>query len=220
MRGVSISQKTVALLIRKNNIRSRIKRKFKVTTDSNHSYPISPNLLKQNFLVSRKAQVWVSDITYIRTAKGGLYLTIILDLYDRKVIGWSMSEGMHTKETIFVAWNMACRNREVSLPLIFHSDRGIQYASGRFRNKLKAYPLAQQSMSRKGNCWDNAVAESFFKSLKVEAIYQYRFNDKYQAKLAVFQYIETWYNRNRRHSALGGLTINEFEKFNQLKYVA
>lgn len=220
MNGVSVCQKTVARLMRENNIRSRAKRRFKVTTDSNHKYPISPNLLKQNFLVSRKSQVWVSDITYIRTNKGWLYLTIILDLYDRKVIGWSMSEKMYTEDTIIPAWNMACRNREINLPLVFHSDRGIQYASERFRNKLKAYPLVQQSMSRKGNCWDNAVAESFFKSLKVEAIYPYYFKNKYEAKLAVFEYIETWYNKNRRHSHLGGLTIKEFEKFNQLKHVA
>jgi len=220
MNGIAVCQKTVARLMRENNIRSRAKRRFKITTDSNHKYPISPNLLKQNFLVSRKSKVWVSDITYIRTNKGWLYLTIILDLYDRKVIGWSMSERMYTEDTIIPAWNMACRNREIFLPLVFHSDRGVQYASDRFRNKLKAYPLVLQSMSRKGNYWDNAVAESFFKSLKVEAIYPYYFKDRYEAKLAVFEYIETWYNRNRRHSHLSGLTIKEFEQFNQLKYVA
>lgn len=220
MNGVAVCQKTVAKIMRENNIRSRIKRKYKVTTDSNHNYPISPNLLKQNFFVSRKSQVWVSDITYIKTNKGWLYLTVILDLYDRKVIGWSMSERMYTNDTIIPAWNMACRNRPINLPLIFHSDRGIQYASDRFRNKLKAYPLVTQSMSRKGNCWDNAVAESFFKSLKVEAIYPYYFKNKQQAKLIVFKWIETWYNKNRRHSHLGGLTIKEFEKINQLKLVA
>lgn len=220
MKGISVSQKTVARLMRENNIRSRVKRRFRITTDSKHKHSISPNLLKQNFLVSRSVQVWVSDITYIRTNKGWLYLTIVLDLFDRKVIGWSMSERMYTNDTIIPAWNMACRNRKITLPLIFHSDRGIQYASDRFRNKLKAYPLVQQSMSRKGNCWDNAVAESFFKSLKVEAIYPYYFKNRLDAKLAVFEYIETWYNKNRRHSHLGGLTINEFEKFNQLKHVA
>ena len=220
MKGISVSQKTVARLMRENNIRSRVKRRFRITTDSKHKHSISPNLLKQNFLVSRSVQVWVSDITYIRTNKGWLYLTIVLDLFDRKVIGWSMSERMYTNDTIIPAWNMACRNRKITLPLIFHSDRGIQYASDRFRNKLKAYPLVQQSMSRKGNCWDNAVAESFFKSLKVEAIYPYYLKNRLDAKLAVFEYIETWYNKNRRHSHLGGLTINEFEKFNQLKHVA
>ena len=220
MKGISVSQKTVARLMRENNIRSRVKRRFRITTNSKHKHSISPNLLKQNFLVSRSAQVWVSDITYIRTNKGWLYLTIVLDLFDRKVIGWTMSERMYTNDNIIPAWNMACRNRKITLPLIFHSDRGIQYASDRFRNKHKAYPLVQQSMSRKGNCWDNAVAESFFKSLKVEAICPYYLKNRLDAKLAVFEYIETWYNKNRRHSHLGGLTINEFEKFNQLKHVA
>ena len=220
MKGISVSQKTVARLMRENSIRSRVKRRFRITTDSKHKHSISPNLLKQNFLVSRSVQVWGSDITYIRTNKGWLYLTIVLDLFDRKVIGWSMSERMYTNDTIIPGWNMACRNRKITLPLIFHSDRGKLYASDRFRNKLKAYPLVQQSMSRKGNCWDNAVAESFFKSLKVEAICPYYLKNRLDAKLAVFEYIETWYNKNRRHSHLGGLTINEFEKFNQLKHVA
>ena len=220
MQGTDVSQKTVARIMKDNNIKSRIKRKYKVTTDSNHKYPISPNLLKRCFLTSNENQVWVSDITYIQTDKGWLYLTIILDLYDRKIIGWSMSERMYTEQTIIPAWNMAVRNRPIYSSLIFHSDRGIQYASKRFRNKLKAYHLVKQSMSRKGNCWDNAVAESFFKSLKVEAIYQYHFMNKNQAKLAVFEYIETWYNINRRHSHLNNLTIKEFEFINQLKSVA
>lgn len=204
MTGIQVCRKTVARLMRHNNIRSKLKRKYKITTDSDHNYPASPNLLKQHFLVAGKAQVWVSDITYIKTDKGWLYLTIILDLYDRKVIGWAMSERMYTGQTIIPAWDMACKNRKMDSSLIFHSDRGIQYASNRFRNRLNAYPLVQQSMSRKGNCWDNAVAESFFKSLKSEAIYPYRFKNKNEAKLAVFEYIETWYNRNRRHSALNG----------------
>ncbi len=220
MQGTDVSQKIVARIMKDNNIKSRIKRKYKITTDSNHKYPISPNLLKQCFLTSDTNQVWVSDITYIQTGNGWLYLTIILDLYDRKIIGWSMSERMYTEQTIIPAWNMAVKNRPIHSPLIFHSDRGIQYAAKRFRKKLKAYPLVKQSMSRKGNCWDNAVAESFFKSLKVEAIYQYHFKDKIQAKLAVFEYIETWYNINRRHSHLGNLTMKEFEFFNHLKSVA
>lgn len=220
MSGIKISQKTVANLMRKNNIRSKIKKKFKITTDSKHKYPISPNLLKQRFLVSRKAQVWVSDITYIKTSQGWLYLTIILDLFDRKIVGWQLSERMDTSCTIIPAWEMACRNRGVEMPMVFHSDRGVQYASDRFRKRLKAYPLVKQSMSRKANCWDNAVAESFFKSLKVEAIYPYELRTKKQAKLAVFQYIEAWYNINRRHSALGGLTIKEFNNFDQLNKVA
>mgnify|MGYP001192957965 CR=1 FL=1 len=220
MAGISTSQKTVARLMRENNIKSKLKRKFKITTDSNHKYPISPNLINQNFMVARKAQVWVSDITYIKTGRGWLYLTIILDLFDRKIIGWSMSDRMNANLTILPAWEMACKNRLINQELIFHSDRGVQYASDRFRKRLRAYPLVRQSMSRKGNCWDNAVAESFFKSLKVEAVYPYCFRDKNEAKLAVFKYIEAWYNQNRRHSHLGGLTMNEFEKFNHVYYVA
>ena len=156
-------------------------------------------------------QVWVSDITYVKTNQGWLYLTVIIDLFNRKVIGWSMSDRMYAEQTIISAWNMAVKNNPINEQLIFHSDRGIQYACDRFKNKLKAFPLVKQSMSRKGNCWDNAVAESFFKSLKVEAIYHYRFNTKNQAKLAIFEYIEMWYNKNRRHSFLNNLTINEFE---------
>ncbi len=206
--------------MKNNNIKSRVKRKYKITTDSSHKYPISPNLLKQCFLTSRTNQMWVLDITYVQTDNGWLYLTIILDLFGRKIIGWSMSETMYTEQTIIPAWDMAVKNRPIHLPLIFHSDRGIQYASSRFRKKLRTYSLVKQSMSRKGNCWDNAVAESFFKSLKVEAIYQYRFNIKNQAKITVFEYIETWYNTNIRHSHLGNLTMKEFEIFNQLKSVA
>lgn len=115
---------------------------------------------------------------------------------------------------------MAVKNRPINYSLVFHSDQGIQYASNRFRKKLKAYPLVKQSMSRKGNCWDNAVAESFFKSLKVEVIYQYRFKNKNQARLVVFEYIEIWYNKNRRHTHLNNLTIKKFEKNNQLNPVA
>lgn len=220
MKGIAVSQKTVAEIMKQNALRSVFKRKFKTTTDSNHNYPVSPNLLKQNFTVERYNQVWVSDITYIKTRQGWLYLTVILDLYDRKVIGWSMSGTMNANDTIIRAWNMAVKNRPILSPLIFHSDRGIQYACERFRNKLKSYPLVSQSMSRKGNCWDNAVAESFFKSLKVEAIYPYKFKNNEITKLSVFKYIETWYNKNRRHSALGNLTIKEFEKFNNYKNVA
>ncbi len=220
MNGVQVSKKKVAAIMQQNNIISIVKKKFKITTDSKHNYAISPNLLKQHFIVSKASQVWVSDITYIRTRQGWLYLTVILDLYDRKVIGWSMSNTMHTKNTIVPAWHMACNNREVGQSMIFHSDRGVQYASDKFRKILKAYPMVRQSMSRKANCWDNAVAESFFKSLKVEAIYPLTFNNRKDAKLAVFQYIEAWYNTNRRHSFLGGLTISEFEQLNQLNYAA
>ena len=173
-------------------------------------------MLNQKFSVNRPGEVWVSDITYCRTANGWLYLTVIIDLYDRKVIGWSMSKGLSTKETIIPAWFMAIRNRPITKKLIFHSDRGSQYACHDFTKILKANPLISQSMSRKGNCWDNAVAESFFKTIKVEWIYGQNFSNQQQAQLSIFEWIESWYNRNRRHSALGYKTIDEF---NQIKSI-
>lgn len=220
MMGYHVSVKRVARLMKENGIQSCIKRRFKVTTNSKHQYAIAPNLLNQRFNVIRENQVWVSDITYIRTDKGWVYLTIIMDLYDRKIIGWSISERMETKHTIVPAWMMATSNRPINDTLIFHSDRGVQYASNTFKKMIEHNHLIKLSMSRKGNCWDNAVAESFFKSLKVEWIYPHRFKTKNQAAVAVFEYIETWYNRNRRHSALGGLTILEFELFKQQKLAA
>jgi len=191
---------------------ARRKRSFKITTDSNHKYPIAPNLLQQKFDVERIHQVWVSDITYIQTEQGWSYLTVIIDLFNRKVMGWSISDNLTTEDTINKAWNMAIRKTTLTKPLIFHSDRGVQYASYKFTNILKSYNgLVKQSMSRKGNCWDNAVAESFFKSLKVEWVYKHNYSKRSEAELSVFQWIETWYNKKRRHSYLGYKTINEFE---------
>jgi len=133
-------------------------------------------------------------------------------LFNRKVVGWAMSDNLSTGDTIIPAWNMAVKNNEITKELIFHSDRGTQYASYRFTNILKSHNgLVKQSMSRKGNCWDNAIAESFFKSLKVEWVYKHTYEQKQQAELSVFIWIETWYNKRRRHSSLGYKTINEFE---------
>lgn len=147
-----------------------------------------------------------------------MYLTVIIDLFHRKVVGWSMSQTLSTGDTIIPAWNMAVKANTITKELIFHSDRGTQYASYRFTNILKSYDgLVKQSMSRKGNCWDNAVAESFFKSLKVEWVYKHNYGLRSQAELSIFQWIETWYNRKRIHSTLGYKTIEEFqiEMFNQ-----
>ena len=146
-----------------------------------------------------------------------LYLTVIVDLYDRKVVGWALSEGMSAKETVLAAWRMALGNRPPKPGLIFHSDRGVQYASEGFRNALKA-KKARQSMSGKGDCWDNAVAESFFKSLKVEAIYGFQLKSKDCMKSEVFEYIEVWYNRKRRHSYIGFQTILEKEIADRLHF--
>ena len=146
--------------------RSIVKKQFKITTDSNHKASICENVLNRDFEMTRLNQACVSDITYLKTATGWLYLTTVIDLYDRQVIGWALSSTMHTNKTILPAWKMAVSKPSIKKPLIFHSDRGVQYTSKEFRNLIKTNPLITQSMSRKGNCWDNAVAESFFKTLK------------------------------------------------------
>lgn len=219
--GYCISRCRVAKIMITNNLVSKHKRKFKATTDSNHSYPVCRNLLNRNFNPCRLNEAWVSDITYIQTNQGWLYLTTIIDLFDRQVIGWALSTSLHTNQTIIPAWKMAIGKRKISMDLIFHSDRGIQYASKTFRTFIKSNPLVIQSMSRKRNCWDNAVAESFFKTLKVELIYGDGFKTIEQAKTAVFEYIEIWYNRKRLHSFLGYKTPYEVElEFYQFKNVA
>lgn len=211
-RGHKVSRPRTARIMKALGIEARRKRKFKNTTDSNHNYPISPNLLNQNFSVERLNQVWVSDITYIETTRGWVYLTVIIDLFDRKVIWWSLSEDLTTENTIVKAWDAAVDNRPICKTLTFHSDRGSQYASLAFRQILKSHKkYVKQSMSRKGNCWDNAVAESFFKSLKTEWVYKKHYDVYSDAEISIFKWIETWYNRNRRHSALNYKTINELE---------
>lgn len=211
--GYYISIPRVARIMKANNLYAQRTRKFKTTTDSKHNYPVAPNILNQDFKVQRSDQVWVSDITYIETKQGWVYLTVIIDLFHRKVVGWSMADNLTTQSTIIPAFSMAIKSTQITRNLIFHSDRGTQYASQKFRNVLKKHKgLIIQSMSRKGNCWDNAVAESFFKSLKVEWVYKHKYNHRSQAELSIFQWIETWYNRRRIHSTLGNKTILEFEQ--------
>jgi len=210
--GIRASRPRVARLMRKAQIRSIVRKKYRVqTTDSRHLYPIAENLLQRDFSAVRLGEKWVSDLTYIKTNEGWLYLTKIMDLADRKVIGWALSDNMEANTTTVPAWQMAIRNRPVTASLIFHSDRGIQYACTDFREQFKGMPVLQ-SMSRKGNCWDNAVSESFFKTMKTEMVYHIEFQTRAQAKLAIFEYIEIWYNRERRHSTLGYLTPSEMEK--------
>lgn len=214
--GINASRPLVSKLMKKAGLKSKVRKKYKVTTDSSHNYPISPNLLKQHFLTTKANQVWVSDITYVRTSQGWLYLTVIIDLYDRKIVGWSTSSRLSTRSTIIPAWNMAILNRPIREELTFHSDRGVQYASTLFRNYLKVAKKVKQSMSRKGNCWDNAVAESFFKSIKTELTYHEHYKTRQQAALSIFEYIEVFYNKCRRHSALNNRTIDEFNQlYNQ-----
>lgn len=211
-RNIYISRPRVARLMQKANIQARIKKKFVATTDSNHKYPIVENKLKRNFKTDRIGKVWMSDITYVHTLEGWLYLTVIMDLADRRIVGWSLSESMRVDQTTIPAWRMATNNRSITNEMIFHSDRGIQYACSEFKAALEANKSIVRSMSRKGDCWDNAVAESFFKTLKSELIYRCTFTTRKQAAVAVFEYIEVWYNRKRMHSSLGYLSPEEFEK--------
>jgi putative transposase len=213
--GCQISRITVAKYMKELGLRSKLSKKFKVTTDSGHNYLTVENVLDRNFIVSNPSKVWVSDITYIQTKEGFLYLTTIMDLYDRKMIGWSLSNGLNTDETSLTAWRMAVQNRPVQKGMVFHSDRGIQYANKKFANTIESYGVVR-SMSRKGNCWDNAVAESFFKSLKTELIYGNKLITKEEMGLEIFEYIEIWYNKKRRHGALNYKTIEEFNNQNKI----
>lgn len=213
--GYKISRITVAKYMKELGLKSKLSKKFKITTDSKHNYLVVENVLNRNFMVTNPSRVWVSDITYIQTKEGFLYLTTIIDLYDRKMIGWSLSNGMNTEETTLAAWKMAIRSRNVQKGLIFHSDRGVQYANKKFANTIESYGVIR-SMSRKGNCWDNAVAESFFKSLKTELIYGNKLITKQQMELEIFEYIEIWYNKKRRHGALNYKTIEEFNNQNSI----
>jgi len=210
--GIPVSRQRVARAMNRANLKSIVRRKYRVqTTDSRHNYVVFENYLARDFTTERLAQKWVSDLTYIKTGEGWLYLTTVIDLADRKVIGWALSETMKAADTTVAAFKMATGNRPVVQPLLFHSDRGVQYACSEFTEQLKKWPV-KQSMSRKGNCWDNAVAESFFKTIKTEMIYHRLFSTRAEAKLAVFEYIEVWYNRQRKHSALGYLTPNQYEE--------
>jgi transposase InsO family protein len=210
---ICISRPRVARLMKKAQIRSKRHRKFVVTTNSNHTYQIVENKLNRDFHNRSLGEVWVSDITYIPTAQGWLYLTTVIDLADRKVVGWALSQTMKASQTSIAAYRMAIKNRPITTDLIFHSDRGIQYACTEFTTLLESDTRIIRSMSRKGNCWDNAVAESFFKTLKCDIIYGNKFQSIEDAKLEVFKYIEIWYNKKRLHSALGYKTPEEMEKW-------
>lgn len=208
-RGYKISRISVAKYMRELGLRSKLAKKFKATTDSKHNYQVVENVLNREFEPNKPSEAWVSDITYISVKEGFLYLTTIMDLYDRKLIGWSLSKSMATNQTTLPAWRMAIKNRKVAEGLVFHSDQGVQYANNAFANTLETYKVVR-SMSRTGNCWDNAVAESFFKSLKTELIYGNKLITREEMKGEIFEYIELWYNKKRRHSYLNYMTIEEF----------
>jgi len=208
-KGIVCSKNRVARIMKVHGIFAKTAKKFKATTNSNHNLPVAENLLNQNFTAEKPNTVWVSDITYIWTLEGWLYLAVILDLYSRQVIGWAMSNRM-TSGLVIKALYQAIGRRNPGIGCVFHSDQGVQYASADFRDVLKAYSFIQ-SMSRKGNCYDNAVAESFFHTLKIEHVYDYRYETRAEATQSIFEYIEMFYNRQRRHSSLGYRSPVSFE---------
>lgn len=200
----------VGYVMRRLGLKSVLKRKFVVTTDSNHADPIAPNVLNREFDSPEIGTKWVSDITYVRVGDHWNYLTTILDLADRKLVGWSLSEDMTAENTVYRAWLDARNKRGIKDGLIFHSDRGVQYTSNKIVSLLNLNIKIKQSMSRKGNCWDNAVAESFFKTIKYECLNRYRFTGTDQLYNCIDSYID-WYNTKRIHSSLGYLTPLEME---------
>jgi transposase InsO family protein len=213
--GWNVSRQRIARLMRAMGMASCIRRKWVKTTDSAHRWPVAPHLLNRQFNPARLGQAWVSDITFIPTRQGWQYLTAVIDLADRQVIGWSYSKTMEAKQTSIAALKQALQKRPPSDDgLIFHSDQGSQYACNDFTNLLATYNITQ-SMSRKGNCWDNAPAESFFKTLKYELDMPESYEHYRQARSAIFEFIEIWYNRKRLHSALNYLSPAQAEQ--QLK---
>jgi transposase InsO family protein len=208
--GLYYSRCYVGLLMKEMGLRSVLKRKFVITTDSNHQYLIAKNELNRDFYSLKLGEKWVSDITYIRVNDDWNYLTTIIDLADRKVVGWSLSEDMTTENTVMKAWIDARQKRRICAGFIFHSDRGVQYASNKMTNICNFNLKITQSMSRKGNCWDNAVAESFFKTIKYEWLYRFKFTSYNQLFDSIEDYIH-WYNTERLHSSLGYLSPLEME---------
>jgi putative transposase len=199
----------VAKFMKENDLRAKAKKKYKATTDSDHDNKVYENILDRNFNVNKPDTVWVSDITYVYTREGWLYLCVIIDLYSRKVVGYSTGEKIDT-QLLLKAFMMAYTSRRPKRNMIFHSDRGVQYTSDLFQKKLKKYGFIC-SMSRKGNCWDNACAESFFHTIKVEELNHNNFRTREEAHRSIFEYIEIFYNRKRIHSYLGYLSPEEFE---------
>jgi transposase InsO family protein len=208
--GRFVSRSRVERLMHRHGIRAMTQRRFRVvTTDSNHSLPVADNLLDQTFLATRPNEIWLADITYIPSDEGWLYLATVLDLFSRKVVGWAMRDHMRQELTI-TALTMAIQRQRPGPGLIHHSDRGSQYAAGGYRQVLDAANIVQ-SMSRKGNCWDNAPMESFFHTLKTELVHHAAYATREAAKRDLFAYIEGYYNRQRLHSALGYLTPEQAE---------
>jgi len=207
---IHCSENRVARLMRKNNLAAVQRRKYRATTNSKHNWPVAPNIVSRNFTTDAPNKIWVTDMTYIWTYEGWLYLAFVLDLYNRSVVGLSMASQM-TDELTQSALKQAIMRRRPPEGLIHHSDRGSQYASGEYQELLKKYKITP-SMSRKGDCWDNVVGESFVHTLKVEKINRCRFMTREKAKPEIFEYVEVYYNRKRMHSSLGYMRPFEFEQ--------
>jgi transposase InsO family protein len=204
-----VGENRVARLMRAEGIRAKTVKKWRATTDSGHKLPVAANALNRQFTVNEPNRVWAGDITYVWTAKGWLYLAVVLDLFSRQVIGWALGDRL-TADLAEAALTMALWRRKPKAGLLHHSDRGSQYAAGAYRQRLTAHGI-ECSMSRKGNCWDNACVESFFGTLKKELIHHRRYLTREEAKQDIFEYIEVFYNRMRRHSTLGYYPPAEFE---------
>jgi len=209
-KGIVVSEGRVGRLMREAGLRAAGALNFRATTNSKHSRPVAPNLLERAFQVKDLNTAWTSDITSVATNEGWLYLCVVIDLASRRVVGWTMRNTMHA-EMVTTALRDALKARKPAPGLIFHSDRGVQYACAEVVRVLQS-SKARQSMSRKGDCWDNAVTETFFASLKKELVYRCRFADGEKARSAIFEYVETFYNRSREHSGLSYLTPEEFER--------
>jgi len=207
--GHRIGEHRVARLMRQDGIRAKTVTKWRTTTQSNHQWPVAANTLNRQFTVAAPNRVWAGDITYVWTLEGWLYLAVLLDLYSRRVVGWAMSQRI-TVELTEQALTMALAKRAPTAGLLHHSDRGSQYAATSYQRVLDAYGLLP-SMSRKGNCWDNACVESFFGTLKRELVDQRRYVTREEARQDIFEYIEVFYNRQRRHSTLGYHSPAEYE---------
>jgi putative transposase len=209
-RGFACSKPRVARLMRRYYIRAKTKRRYRITTHSKHNLPIARDLVKRQFIVPKPNIVWASDITYIKTDEGWLYLAVVMDLYSRRVVGWAMKDRLY-REIVMEAFQQAVWRRKPGQGLIFHSDHGSQYASHEFRALVKQNK-ARSSMSRIGNCYDNAVMESFFKTLKTELVHDEQYYARKEARKSIFEYIEVFYNGQRRHSLLGYKSPAEFEE--------
>lgn len=207
---ISVSRERVSRLMQEDGLECKRWKKFKATTNSKHDKPVAPDLLKRDFAPTKPDQSYVADITYIWTSEGWLYLAVVIDLFSRLVVGWSLSSRM-TATIVTDALGMAIATRQPPAGLIHHSDRGVQYAADAMQ-ELLAQQGYRCSMSRKGNCWDNAVAESFFRTLKSELIYQHGYDSREQAKAAIFEYIEVYYNRQRKHSTNDYLSPQDYEQ--------